>query len=202
LILVLVFGSIALYLYTRIQQTEQKVSLLESIVLDLKLTGELPAFGEFPSSSSLTHSVFAPAPAPAAPAPAPAPAPASPMVQPLVPASSAEEAPVYAPFQEETVVGESEPDAGWPCDVNEGHLPLEETIAIHPLPEETPYDSMTLKELQGVVRARSLPSEKGAKKQALIELLKRYDLSTEVKPASPRSSSSLETPPPLSEDVE
>ena len=58
LVLVLLFGSIALYLYTRIQQTEQKVSLLESIVLDLKLTGELPAFGEFPSSSAPSSSLL------------------------------------------------------------------------------------------------------------------------------------------------
>ena len=54
LILILLFGSIALYLYTRVQQTEQKVGLLESIVLDLKLTGEIQSFAEpvsAPSSS-------------------------------------------------------------------------------------------------------------------------------------------------------
>ena len=41
LVLVLLFGSIALYLYTRIQQSEQKINLLESILLDLKMSNEI-----------------------------------------------------------------------------------------------------------------------------------------------------------------
>ena len=49
LVLILVFGSVCLYLYTRIQQTETKINLLESIILDLKMTNELKAYPNIPS---------------------------------------------------------------------------------------------------------------------------------------------------------
>jgi hypothetical protein len=49
LVLVLLFGSIALYLYTRIQQAEQKISLLESILLDLKMSTEVKSYSELPA---------------------------------------------------------------------------------------------------------------------------------------------------------
>ena len=49
LVLVLLLGSIALYLYTRIQQSEQKVSLLESILLDLKMSNEIKEYTELPA---------------------------------------------------------------------------------------------------------------------------------------------------------
>jgi hypothetical protein len=50
LVLVLLFGSIALYLYTRLQQAEQKISLLESILLDLKMSTEIKSYSELPAS--------------------------------------------------------------------------------------------------------------------------------------------------------
>jgi len=49
LVLVLLFGSIALYLYTRVQQAEQKISLLESILLDLKMSSEIKSYTELPA---------------------------------------------------------------------------------------------------------------------------------------------------------
>lgn len=49
LVLILLIGSIALYLYTRIQQSEQKISLLESILLDLKMSSEVSAYSELPA---------------------------------------------------------------------------------------------------------------------------------------------------------
>jgi len=49
LVLVLLIGSIALYLYTRIQQAEQKISLLESILLDLKMSSEVNSYSELPA---------------------------------------------------------------------------------------------------------------------------------------------------------
>ena len=49
LVLVLLFGSIALYLYTRLQQAEQKISLLESILLDLKMSAEIKSYSELPA---------------------------------------------------------------------------------------------------------------------------------------------------------
>jgi hypothetical protein len=52
LVLVLLFGSIALYLYTRIQQAEQKISLLESILLDLKMSAEIKSYSELPAENT------------------------------------------------------------------------------------------------------------------------------------------------------
>ena len=54
LVLVLLFGSIALYLYTRIQQAEQKISLLESILLDLKMSSEVKSYSELPAHENVS----------------------------------------------------------------------------------------------------------------------------------------------------
>jgi len=96
----------------------------------------------------------------------------------------------YTPFSEEGEVVEELVTVS-----EDEHLPVEESIAIHPLPEESPYDTMSVKELQNVVRTRGLASEKGAKKQALIDLLKRSDqvMNNEAKQGSGRSSTFLET---------
>jgi hypothetical protein len=55
LILILVFGSVCLYLYTRIQQAETKINLLESILLDLKMTNELKAHPTLPPPFPADH---------------------------------------------------------------------------------------------------------------------------------------------------
>jgi hypothetical protein len=57
LVLVLLFGSIALYLYTRIQQAEQKISLLESILLDLKMSSEIKSYSELPAATNRGEAV-------------------------------------------------------------------------------------------------------------------------------------------------
>jgi hypothetical protein len=48
LVLILLFGSIALFLYTRVQQAEQKLSLLESILLDVKMASAIKSYEELP----------------------------------------------------------------------------------------------------------------------------------------------------------
>lgn len=53
LILVLLFGSICLYLYTRIQQNEQKLNLVESILIDLKMTNEMKNYPDLPAPASV-----------------------------------------------------------------------------------------------------------------------------------------------------
>ena len=57
LVLVLLFGSIALYLYTCIQQSEQKISLLESILLDIKMSGEIKSYTELPADDTASGSI-------------------------------------------------------------------------------------------------------------------------------------------------
>lgn len=49
LVLVLLFGSICLYLYTRIQQNEQKLNLVESLLIDLKMTTEIKSYPDLPA---------------------------------------------------------------------------------------------------------------------------------------------------------
>ena len=178
LILILLFGSIALYLYTRVQQTEQKVGLLESIVLDLKLTGEIQSFAE--PSVSQTSSL------------------------PLAPVIA--DTPVYTPFKDEEDQDLIKED-GQEQEVN-GVLASEEVVNdIEFLPLDTTsqesivahsassYDGLSLKELQAQVRERGLSVERGAKKHALIELLKQHDASeaNEAKPDQMTSFTPLES---------
>jgi len=49
LVILLLVGSIVFYLYTCIQQNCQKISLLESILLDLKMSNEIKAYQDLPA---------------------------------------------------------------------------------------------------------------------------------------------------------
>ena len=44
LVFFLLFGAVSLYLYMYVQQTDQKVNLLESILLDMKVSNEIKEF--------------------------------------------------------------------------------------------------------------------------------------------------------------
>ena len=144
------------------------------------------------SSSSLSSSSSS-SPSPSSPL---APVPSSP---PSLPPSQQE----YKPFLEEeeeeepAFLGLEEVEIVENAENLGGNLTrvVEEEIAVHPLPEESPYDTMSVKELQTAVRTRGLASEKGAKKQALIDLLKRSDqaMNSEAKHDAARSSTFLET---------
>ena len=165
LVLVLLFGSIALYLYTCIQQSEQKVSLLESILLDLKMSAEVKSYAELPMDTERPSDTGRPSDT---------------EERPLEVVSSNgvdtanEES--YAPFEEE----DSET------------LPAEEVIeiddyksAIAEAVEEQPsgpnYEAMSLKELQALAKSRNIVGV--TKKGPLIEALKTSDRSSSVKPS-------------------
>ena len=62
LILILLFGAVSLYLYTRIQQCEQKLNLVESILLDIKMSAELREYPDLPSIDARELSGVLPAP--------------------------------------------------------------------------------------------------------------------------------------------
>ena len=184
LVLVLLFGSIALYLYTCIQQSEQKVSLLESILLDLKMSAEVKSYGELPMDterpSDTERSVEVVSSAPHTP---------SNEVD-----TANEES--YEPFEEE--------DAET--------LPAEEVIeiddyksAIAEAVEEQPsgpnYEAMSLKELQALAKSRNIVGV--TKKGPLIEALKTSDRSSYVKPIAMNtvgSNSFLETSASVSDE--
>jgi len=145
LVLMLLFGSIVLYLYTCIQQSEQKISLLESILLDLKMSHEMKSYTELPAEEApvVVHD--------------------SPEVQ-----ESKED---YAPFLEE----EETVDTGR----EEVALDIEELPTLDSEESTSPsYESMSLKELQGLAKLRGITGI--TKKAALVEALKQ----SEVKPGS------------------
>lgn len=58
LVFFLLFGAVSLYLYMYVQQVDQKVNLLESILLDMKVSNEIKAF-EVPASE-LAHATYVP----------------------------------------------------------------------------------------------------------------------------------------------
>jgi hypothetical protein len=170
-VLVLLFGSIALYLYTCIQQSEQKISLLESILLDLKMSAEFKSYTELPAEHEVVH------------------------VKPVVPKNDTESLHnAYVPFDDteeesstvlevETLAPLSQPspkkDSQRDTDQTE---PLAESSAMD-IEEESVnnYDTLSLKELQALALARGITGAKSMKKGPLQEALRTSD---RVRPGS------------------
>jgi len=161
LVLVLLFGSIALYLYTCIQQSEQKISLLESILLDLKMSNEIKSYSELPADD--THSSMEHVVPPSSPATS-----VSSHVNP-------KQDEVYVPFldDEETV------DTGVDTAIDVEELTLVEESKTDEVVKVN-YDSMSLKELQALAKSRGITGL--TKKGALVDALKAADET--VKPGS------------------
>jgi hypothetical protein len=188
LVLVLLFGSIALYLYTRIQQTEQKISLLETILLDLKMSGEIKSYSELPASE----------------------------IQEMTAGGSltTESISEYKPFDDSdadddiypgATVGSSSPikNVSPASSVSGGDIDTfdyKNVIADAVQSEDTSkvsvnYESMTIKELQTLAKTRGITGAGSMKKGAVIEALKTSDRSSSsVEPGSSGTISSfLET---------
>ena len=58
LVFLLLFGAVSLYLYMYLQQVDQKVSLLESILLDMKVSNEIKGFE--PPAAESEHASYTP----------------------------------------------------------------------------------------------------------------------------------------------
>lgn len=174
LVLILLFGSIALFLYTRMTQSEQKISVLESIILDIKMASEIKSYSELPMdemSPPLSEAPVVPV------------VPVAPAITPVAPIT-------YPSFDEiESTVASTVPSSTLPL-----YPPFEESVeeSEHPSEQESQemhvidmkdYDSMSLKELQAVARSRGL-STSGVKKNALIDALKSSDEQQTVLPLS------------------
>jgi hypothetical protein len=201
LVLVLLFGSIALYLYTRIQQAEQKISLLESILLDLKMSSEIKSYSELPAENTIQKTG----------------------------GFSTEESNNYQPFdydnEEDDVypgatLGSSSPvKSGSPTpsvsgsvnDIVDNEVDQYKSVIAEAVKEETDvkesvskvsvnYESMTLKELQTLAKTRGISGAGSMKKNSIIEALKTSDRSSSaVEPGSMGvgSNSFLETSSPF-----
>ena len=180
LVLVLLFGSIALYLYTCIQQSEQKISLLESILLDIKMSGEIKSYTELPADDAPSGSV-------------------TPNNSPNTSNASSHTDDTYTPFDEEkgivveetddTVIdvdGELEDKLNEVAEYQAAVSDAIEEVASSPKNNSSPksevaYESMSLKELQALAKSRGIVGL--TKKSPLIEALKTSDRS-QVKPGS------------------
>lgn len=171
LVLVLLFGAIALYLYTRIQQAEQKISLLESILLDIKMSTEIKSYSELPASNTthehtdsytpfndddIDEEDFI--------------AESSTNMKPSTPTSSvSSKADDNEVNQYKSVIAEA---------VN-NDTPIESTIESVEVANVSKiavnYEAMTLKELQGLAKSRGITGASSMKKNQIIEALKTFD---------------------------
>jgi hypothetical protein len=195
LVLVLLFGSIALYLYTRIQQAEQKISLLESILLDLKMSSEVKSYTELPADEHIGTS--------------------------LIPTSRVGGSD-YVPFSEDNETGEdsapeqskmSTPSPSVSGSIDDraealGDVSQYKSVIAEAVEEKVEisaqltddskvsvnYESMPLKELQALAKTRGITGAGSMKKGAVIEALKTSDRSSAGAQPGPASTGSfLET---------
>ena len=162
LVFLLLIGAVSLYLYMYIQQVDQKVNLLESILLDLKISHEITSFSSSESSLPASESVDKP-------------------YVPYMdkPEESHKEHVVNAVDAVDAVdsehvleVKESEPLK--PFQPDEDLEELEELEEL-PLPKLN-YDTMSLKELQSLAKSKGV-SYATMKKIQLIETLKGLEQS-------------------------
>ena len=172
LVLVLLFGAVALYLYTRIQQAEQKITLLESILLDLKMSSEIHSYSELP-------------------------APCDSSVADGKGGASTESTPEpYVPFEDEHDTSSAAPEPVHEDGVTTSPLTevsdleveqyksvvadavKEDEVDHHdskPANSSVSYETMTLKELQTLAKARGIVGANTMKKAPIIEALKTSD---------------------------
>lgn len=190
-LLILLFGSISLYLYTRIQQAEQKIHLLESILLDLKMSAEIKSYTELPADDSHETPAF----------------PSTTVNDDYV-ALDDVESPIteytslddsVEPVTEDTVITLDES-----VDTAEDDTTTVTNDTSDTVPPSVIYDSMTLKELQALAKSRGITGAGSMKKGPIIEALKTSDRITVVKPGSmgTGSNSFLETSALVSNESE
>jgi hypothetical protein len=159
ILLILVFGAAAFYLYSRLTQTDKRLSLMENVLLTLKMSTEASMMG--PDS---VEPVSMP----------------SPLQADDVDEVDEEQ---YAEMLKNAAVGPSSGLAGAPSASEEAAAeellrsiptPLTEAASAAPRKMDANYESMSLKELQALAKTRGLAvGAKSTKKRELIDLLKR-----------------------------
>ena len=181
-VLVLLFGSIALYLYTRIQQAEQKVNLLESILLDVKMSAEIKSYSDLPADTEERTPPAGPV-SHIGPIHSAGPTEEYTMLDDLEKDQQANlEDSVY--LRMEDTEGQTEVEE-LTSDTPSAELAAEELtseslasdssdLLLHaaPLEKEVPYDNMTLKDLQTLAKSRHITGVSTMKKGALVDALK------------------------------
>ena len=179
LVLVLLFGSIALYLYTRIQQAEQKINLLENILLDLKTSSEIKSYMELPAESGeIDTGVIEAEPAPFRSSTSPVEVLDEEDIAPgcTVKCDSPITNSSYKPFDNDdddlettgnvrgTVISDEDDNSSTPIATYTDSSKM--TVN---------YEAMTLKELQSIAKQRGITGAGSMKKGPIIEALKTSD---------------------------
>ena len=182
-VLVLLFGSIALYLYTRIQQAEQKVNLLESILLDVKMSAEIKSYSDLPADDPQERTSSNGSTVPIATGPASTPDSTEYTTLDDLEKEKQElvEDSVYLQMddteqeqeqEQEQEVEELTSDSLNSSDLLLNAAPLEK--------EEISYENMTLKDLQTLAKSRHITGVSTMKKSALVDALKAFQPDTLV----------------------
>jgi hypothetical protein len=176
LVLILLFGSIVLYLYTRIQQNEQKVSLLESILLDLKMSAEIQSYTELPADTTPIASTEQPE----VYTPYHEEGPAENSNESLI--NIAEE--LTEVEQYKSVIDDAVNDTVNDTTTDSTIVHDEFHNEVQDATPSVNYDVMTLKDLQALAKSRGITGAGTMKKGAVMEALKTSDRSAALKPGS------------------
>ena len=190
-LLVLLFGAISLYLYTRIQQAEQKIHLLESILLDLKMSTEIKSYTALPADHEELEASMAETMASSAVFHTPE-SDTHYVALDDAPAESITEYTSLDDAATGTATGTATGNAASEAASEENTvITLEEPEQAH---SSVSYESMTLKDLQTLAKTRGITGAGSMKKGPIIEALKTSDRSTVIKPGSTTGANSfLET---------
>lgn len=164
IVFLLLVGSLFFYLYMYVQQVDQKASLLESILLDMKVSHEITSFSSNNDSPALSSALSS--------------ASSSAL-------ESAEQEKPYMPYSDDKpVADDTKADDAVPLEELEPLKPfqpsdeLEELEELHDSHLDQPllnYESMSLKELQSVAKLKGVSGT--MKKNQLIETLKGLEQS-------------------------
>ena len=163
LILILLFGAVSLYLYTCIQQCEQKLNLVESILLDIKMSAEIREYPELvlPKPSSNSNSTNSPSKA----------------------GVEVNESDLYKSALEEahldelasplpTEVPEVAEAETVPQATASASAAASASASVAPTPN---YESMTLVELKALAKQRSISGVSSMKRSQILEALRTSD---------------------------
>ena len=159
LILILLFGAVSLYLYTCIQQCEQKLNLVESILLDIKMSAEIREYPELampkPRERALSKSGV-----------------------------EVNESDLYKSALEEAHLEELASPLPTDLPEAEAEASAEAVDAVAAVPDEKPssksaptpnYESMTLAELKQLAKQRSISGTSSMKRSQILEALRTSD---------------------------
>jgi len=152
LILVLLFGAASLYLYTRIQQCEQKLNLVESILLDIKMSAELQGYPEPPHFIKHVEVV-----------------PPSTKASPFV---SMDEQELYQGALDEALDVAEDVEEITEVAPTASTAPEDQLQSLPQSKVTTNFESMTLAELKGIAKQRGLSGISSMKRSQLLEALK------------------------------